>query len=156
MLQKLPANRLTAAEALGDPWIKQFHRGGTGGPSPNNAGAHRVGSPPTTVKPLCVSALTQLKNFHCERKLQQAVLAYIANSMNTKQQEDKLLAIFKQFDSDADGILTIEEIREGFKEFMGEQMLFEGELQQIMDQVDLNHNGLIEYSEFVAATSNFY
>lgn len=84
------------------------------------------------------------------------MLAYIANSMNTKQQEDKLLAIFKQFDSDADGILTIEEIREGFKEFMGEQMLFEGELQQIMDQVDLNHNGLIEYSEFVAATSNFY
>lgn len=39
---------------------------------------------------------------------------------------------------------------------MGEQMLFEGELQQIMEQVDLNRNGLIEYSEFVAATSNFY
>lgn len=84
------------------------------------------------------------------------MLAYIANSMNTKQQEDKLLAIFKQFDSDQDGILTVEEIREGFKEFMGEQMLFEGELQQIMEQVDLNRNGLIEYSEFVAATSNFY
>lgn len=49
--------------------------------------------------------------------------------MNTKQQEDRLLAIFKQFDSDSDGILTIEEIREGFKEFLGEQMLFEGELQ---------------------------
>lgn len=124
MLQKLPSNRSTAAEALGDPWIKQFHRGGTGTPNGASMGAggmmNRAGSPPTTVKPLCVSALTQLKNFHCERKLQQAVLAYIANSMNTKQQEDKLLAIFKQFDSDSDGILTIEEIREGFKEFLGE------------------------------------
>ena len=35
-------------------------------------------------------------------------------------------------------------------------MLFEGELQQILERVDLNKNGLIEYSEFVAATSNFY
>jgi calcium-dependent protein kinase len=76
--------------------------------------------------------------------------------MNTKKDEDRLLAIFKQFDSDADGILTMEEIREGFKEFLGDQMLFEGELQQIMDQIDLNRNGLIEYSEFVAAASNFY
>lgn len=73
MLQKLPTNRLTAAEALSDPWIKQFHRGGTGGPNGSgnagSGGVQRAGSPPTTVKPLCVSALTQLKNFHCERKL---------------------------------------------------------------------------------------
>jgi Ca2+-binding EF-hand superfamily protein len=47
-------------------------------------------------------------------------LAYIANSMNTKVNEDKLLAIFKQFDTDQDGILTIEEIRDGFKEFLGD------------------------------------
>lgn len=61
--------------------------------------------------------------------------------MNTKQNEDRLLAIFKEFDSDQDGILTLDEVREGFKEFLGEQMLFEGELLQIMDQVDLNRNG---------------
>jgi calcium-dependent protein kinase len=83
-------------------------------------------------------------------------MAYIANSMNTKQNEDKLLTIFKQFDQDHDGILTLDEIREGFKEFLGEQMLFEGELTKIMEQIDLNRNGLIEYSEFVAAASNFY
>ena len=35
-------------------------------------------------------------------------------------------------------------------------MLFEGELQKIMKQVDLNQNGQIEFSEFVAAASNFY
>jgi Ca2+-binding EF-hand superfamily protein len=53
--------------------------------------------------------------------------------MNTKQQEDKLLSIFKDLDTDHDGILTIEEIKDGFKEHLGEQMLFEGELQQIME-----------------------
>ena len=36
---------------------------------------------------------------------------------------------FKQFDKNNDGILTIDELREGFKEFMGEQILFEDELQ---------------------------
>lgn len=62
MLQKLPQNRLTASEALADPWIKQFHRGGTQGVNNQNGASgtpqNRVGSPPTTVKPLCVSALT--------------------------------------------------------------------------------------------------
>lgn len=67
MLQKLSTNRLTAAEALGDPWIKQFHRGGTHGTVGNAA---RGITTQNTVKPLCVSALTSLKNFHCERKLQ--------------------------------------------------------------------------------------
>lgn len=97
MLQKLPANRITAAEALGDAWIRSFHRGTKAGGDGKNAGggSRSRSSSPTAVKPLCASALTQLKNFHCERKLQQAVLAYIANSMNTKQNEDRLLAIFK-------------------------------------------------------------
>jgi calcium-dependent protein kinase len=156
MLVKTASNRATASEALNDPWIRSFHRGTKDATNGNGNGSRSRSSSPTTVKPLCASALTQLKNFHCERKLQQAVMAYIANSMNTKQNEDKLLTIFKQFDSDHDGILTLDEIREGFKEFLGEQMLFEGELNKIMQQIDLNRNGQIEYSEFVAAASNFY
>jgi calcium-dependent protein kinase len=67
-----------------------------------------------------------------------------------------MLAIFKEFDTDADGILTLEEIREGFRDFLGDQLIFEGELEQIIEKVDLNKNGLIEYSEFVAAASNYY
>ena len=57
-------NRLSAGEALSDMWVKQFHRAGTQGANKRGAGS------PMTVKPLCVSALTSLKNFHCERKLQ--------------------------------------------------------------------------------------
>ena len=61
-----------------------------------------------------------LKNFHCERKLEAAVIAYITNSMNSRQNEERLLATFKEFDKNNDGILTIEELREGFKEYLGE------------------------------------
>ena len=70
MLQKLPANRATAAEALHDPWIRSFHRGNKDGTNGGGAAGSRArSSSPTTVKPLCASALTSLKNFHCERKL---------------------------------------------------------------------------------------
>lgn len=69
MLVKLPANRATASEALNDPWIKSFNRGTKDANSANGGGSRSRSSSPTTVKPLCASALTQLKNFHCERKL---------------------------------------------------------------------------------------
>lgn len=61
-------------------------------------------------KPICVSALNQLKNFFCERKLEQAVVAYITNSMMNKQTEERLLTVFKQFDKNGDGILSEDEL----------------------------------------------
>ena len=136
MLQKHASQRVSASEALNDPWVRMFTEKSK------------------VQKPICVNALTQLRGFQCERKLQQAVVAYIANSMATKKQEDRMLEIFKQFDTNHDGILSMEEVREGFKEFLGEQIMFEAELQKIFKQVDMNQNGQIEYSEFIAAASN--
>lgn len=74
--------------------------------------------------------------------------------MNTKANEEKLLETFKVFDKNSDGILSIEELREGFKEYLGENMLFEEELQNIIRNIDFNQNGQIEYSEFIVAASN--
>jgi calcium-dependent protein kinase len=65
-LQKHASKRISAADALNDPWIKMFTEKSK------------------IEKPICVNALTQLKNFHCERRLETAVIAYIANSMNSK------------------------------------------------------------------------
>ena len=59
MLVKVPANRATASEALNDPWIRSFHRGTKDAASANGGGGSRSrSSSPTTVKPLCASALT--------------------------------------------------------------------------------------------------
>jgi len=38
----------------------------------------------------------------------------------SKATEERLMVTFKQFDKNNDGILTVDELREGFKEFMGE------------------------------------
>lgn len=107
-------------EALNDPWITMF------------TDKDRV------EKPICISALNRLKNFHCERTLEAAVVAYIVSSMNSKQNEEKLLETFKAFDKNHDGILSIEEIREGFKEYLGDNMMFEGELMAIIQNIDFN------------------
>lgn len=74
--------------------------------------------------------------------------------MSTAANEKKMLEIFKQFDTNGDGILSVDEVRDGFKEFMGDQIMFEEELQAIIKKADLNGNGSIEYSEFVAAATN--
>jgi calcium-dependent protein kinase len=61
---------------------------------------------------------------------------------------------FKELDKNNDGTLTIDELKEGFFEYMGDKILFEGELLKIINNVDMNKNGIIEYSEFISACSN--
>ena len=95
-----------------------------------------------------------MRNFNCERRLDRAVLCYITNFMNSKQNEEKLYAIFKDIDTDNDGTLTIQELKEGFGEYLGENIMFENELERIIKNVDFNNNGKIEYSEFITACTN--
>ena len=65
LLAKHPKDRLSASKALEDPWIKTFTEKAK------------------IEKPICINALSMLKNFSCERKLEAAVLIYITNSINT-------------------------------------------------------------------------
>lgn len=85
-----------------------------------------------------MNALKALQSFHSERKLAAAVICYITNSLNTKQSEEKLLQIFKEFDKNRDGTLTIDELKEGFVEYLGEKMFFQTDLKRILTNVDLN------------------
>lgn len=63
LLAKYEQNRISAQDALNDPWIKIF--------------TEKTRVP----KAICANALTHLKNFSCERRLDKAVLCYITNFM---------------------------------------------------------------------------
>ena len=95
-----------------------------------------------------------MRNFNCERRLDRAVLCYITNFMNSHANESRLQAIFKELDQNHDGTLTVEELKDGFKECLGDNMMVDSELDAILKQVDFNNNGLIEYSEFLTACTN--
>lgn len=64
------------------------------------------------------------------------------------------MAIFRDIDTNNDGILTVDELKDGFKEHLGENIFFENEIDTVIKNVDFNNNGMIEYSEFITACTN--
>jgi len=48
----------------------------------------------------------------------------------------------------------VDELRDGFREYMGEKMMFDADIEDIIKKVDFNNNGIIEYSEFITACTN--
>lgn len=96
-------------------------------------------------------ALNNLKNFRAERKLQVATLYFMVHTLVAKQDLKFIRDLFYNFDKDKDGRLTKEEIERGFKSAKFHQ-LNEKEMQRLMDIIDMDCNGYIEYQEFIAAT----
>uniref|UniRef100_A0A8C2CMG4 Calcium binding protein 4 n=1 Tax=Cyprinus carpio TaxID=7962 RepID=A0A8C2CMG4_CYPCA len=64
----------------------------------------------------------------------------------------ELHCAFKQFDSDGDGRITFEELKESTKTLLGEK-LKKGELEEILTDIDLNGDGNVDFDEFVMMLS---
>ena len=94
-----------------------------------------------------------MKKFRAERKLQQAALTYIVNNLLSKEEKNDLLELFQQFDSNGDGVLSKEEILNGYRTLMPFDDA-EKEVERIMNEVDIDKSGTIDYNEFVLATIN--
>ena len=79
--------------------------------------------------------------------------------MVTKEDELRLRTIFSEFDRDGNGVLSPEELIQGYRRF-GLNGKFgldvtEEDIEQILDMVDINRDGEINYSEFITAAHNF-
>ena len=70
---------------------------------------------------------------------------YIVNSLTTKDERNELLKTFQQLDSNGDGVLSREELLAGYKKTLGAAEA-EEEVTKIMQQVDKNNSGAIDYS----------
>lgn len=95
--------------------------------------------------------LKNLKSFRAEQKLQQAAYTFIASQLTTKEERQQLMETFKALDTNGDGTLSREEILEGYKQLMDEEEA-EAEVNRIMQMVDLDKSGAIDYTEFITAT----
>lgn len=58
---------------------------------------------------------------------------------------------FKALDTNGDGVLSREEIVQGYCKIMSEEEA-EQEVNRIMSQVDIDKSGFIDYTEFILAT----
>ena len=104
-------------------------------------------------KSFVLHSLVNMKKFHAERKLQQAALTYIVNNLVSKKEKNKLLEVFQSFDTNKDGVLSKKEILNGYKKIMPFEDATK-EVEKIMNTVDIDGNGTIDYNEFVLATIN--
>lgn len=70
-----------------------------------------------------------------------------------QEEKEYLEKIFKALDKNGDGHLSKEEILEGYEEHFGIP-INEEDVDKMMKNVDIDGNGVIEYTEFVMATMN--
>lgn len=91
-----------------------------------------------------------IKNFRAEKKLQQASLSYIVHNLTSSEDCKELRNIFIAFDLNGDGRLTKDELIQGMC-----QVMTKGEaeyvIENIMNMIDIDKSGYIEYEEFLRA-----
>ncbi|KAJ3669185.1 hypothetical protein LUZ60_011135 [Juncus effusus] len=129
MLNIDPQQRLTAFQVLNHPWIKED------------------GEAPDT--PLDNAVIDRLKQFRAMNQFKKAALRVIAGCLSEEEIQG-LKQMFKNMDTDNNGTITLDELRQGLTK-QGTR-LSENELKQLMEAADADGNGTIDYDEFITAT----
>ena len=83
---------------------------------------------------------------------QSGVMALIAGLMSTSTELLELDQMFKQFDIDNDGTLSREELESGMRGVIGEFAADLTDWEEFFDAIDSNHDGKIDYQEFITAS----
>ncbi|MBA0569354.1 hypothetical protein Golob_006790 [Gossypium lobatum] len=133
MLTMDPNERLTAAQVLEHPWLRE------GGEASD--------------KPIDSAVLSRLKQFRAMNQLKKLALKVIAENLSEEEIQG-LKAMFKNIDTDESGSITYEELKEGLAR-LGSK-LTEAEVKQLMEAADVDGNGTIDYIEFISATMHRY
>ncbi|CAK9163942.1 unnamed protein product [Ilex paraguariensis] len=129
MLTQDPKRRITAAQVLEHPWLRE------GGEASD--------------KPIDNAVLSRLKQFRAMNKLKKVALKVIAENLSAEEIQG-LKTMFTNMDTDKSGTITYEELKTGLAR-LGSK-LTEPEVKQLMEAADVDGNGTIDYIEFVTAT----
>ncbi|GAB4828379.1 Calcium-dependent protein kinase 29 [Ancistrocladus abbreviatus] len=129
MLTRDPNKRISAAEALEHPWLRE------GGEASD--------------KPIDSAVLIRMKQFRAMNKMKKLALKVIAENLSEDEIKG-LRQMFNNIDTDRSGTITLEELKTGLAR-LGSR-LNEAEIQQLMDAADMDKSGTIDYMEFITAT----
>ncbi|KAK7262953.1 hypothetical protein RJT34_30535 [Clitoria ternatea] len=130
LLVKDPRARLTAAQALSHPWVRE---GGE---------ALEI--------PIDISVLSNMRQFVKYSRFKQFALRALASTLNEEELAD-LKDQFHAIDVDKNGSISLEEMRQALAKDLPWK-LKESRVQEILQAIDSNTDGLVDFTEFVAAT----
>ncbi|KAK9129516.1 hypothetical protein Sjap_010003 [Stephania japonica] len=129
LLVKDPRARLTAAQALSHPWVRE------GGDASDI--------------PVDISVLSNMRQFVKFSRLKQFALRALASTLN----EEELAELRDQFaaiDVDKSGSISLEEMKQALEKDLPWKMK-EPRVHEILQAIDSNTDGFVDFSEFVAA-----
>ncbi|KAL7090586.1 hypothetical protein ACP275_12G050700 [Erythranthe tilingii] len=130
ILVKDPRARLTAAQALSHPWVRE------GGEASDI--------------PLDISVLSNMRQFVKYSRFKQFALRALASTLD----DEELADIRDQFDAidvDKNGSISLEEMRQALEKDIPWKIK-DSRVHEILQAIDSNTDGLVDFPEFVAAT----
>ena len=135
LLNKNNKERLSAVQALQHPWIQSMDL--------------------KKINFLSIETLkditTNLFKYKAEQILQQASIACIVHNLINRNMTKELRKCFIQFDTNGDGRLDKQELINGLK-LVDKNNNLEQEVERVMNIIDVDGNGFIEYEEFLRAS----
>ncbi len=123
-------DRITPKEALKHPWLEKF--------SENREDTAKM------------SYVEKLEDFKDSNNLKKAILSFLATKVNDDEIKEEI-ELFNSFDSNNDGYITKKELKKGLYK-LGKRT--DEEVDQIMESMDTDKNGAINFNEFISATLN--
>jgi len=133
--------RISAREALEHEWMKSM-----------------MASEPVGDIANLESTMQNMRQFQATQKLAQAALLYMGSKLTSAEETKELTEIFSRLDTNGDGQLDRQELVAGYKELMRlkgidisslDEQTIENDVDQVLQSVDFDQNGFLEYSEFV-------
>ncbi len=150
LINKNVEERYSAQQALDHPWLANFDEDeliyGKGVKG-------RLMSKQSLLKDFQDENLANLKSFCVSQKFQQISLGILMHQFQNDEETKKLRKIFEEFDTDHDGHLTRDELLEGLSKVMDKEDA-EKETDQLMQALDTDGSGFIEFEEFLRASAN--
>jgi len=133
LLRMNPKERITAEKALTHEWITKT--------------APRAVDVSLKTNP---TLMDNLRNFRMQNKLKKAALHIIAGQLDESQIKG-LRETFTALDENSDGFLTMEELKIGLEKAGLKKSKTDTDLQKIVEGMDVDGSGRIDYTEFIAA-----
>ena len=95
-----------------------------------------------------------VKDYSHLNLLQKSVINFTAFHLN-EDETKKFVEMFKSLDENNDGVLSMEEIRKGMEDCKFESNIIVDDIVNMFNDMDIDKNGLVNYTEFVSALMDY-